>query len=109
MSSQTEFSQDFGTGQEPEGEPAPEFSVAPASAPPTTRRLGSALGSAALGTALLQPGNRGAVGKEKVHAAVVVEVQRRHAAGHQFRLVEPAARSIVQAEVQAGLLGDLFE
>ena len=50
-----------------------------------------------------------AVGDKDIHAAVVVVIERRHAAQHDFGRVKVAGRSIMQDEVQARPPGDIFE
>ncbi len=62
-----------------------------------------------LRTGFLERGHRCAVGKENVHAAVVVIVEDRHASEHQFRLVKLADSAITQLEFEPRFGGHLFE
>ena len=59
--------------------------------------------------ALFQRRHLRAVGEENVHAAVVVVIQRGHAAQHQFGLVKLAGGAVAQLELRPGLAGSILE
>src|SRR5581483_5690343 len=57
----------------------------------------------------VQGGRRGAVGEKDVHAAVVVEIQRGNASGHQFDLVGVPGGAVGQMKRNAGARGNILE
>ena len=62
-----------------------------------------------LGPGLAKLGNGRAVGEVHVHAAVVVVVERCHAADHQLDLVKSCPRAIPEMEIQPSFFADLLE
>src|ERR1022692_273939 len=56
---------------------------------------------------LLHFGKLGAVGEEKVHAAVVVEIEGGHSAAHGLREILPAGEVIVRAVSEVGFGSDI--
>src|SRR5579862_1172647 len=60
-------------------------------------------------TSLLERWHGCSVGKENIHAAVVVVIESGYAAEHQFRLVKLANSAVVQLELEPRFRRNLFK